>query len=249
MHISKLTIDDKNIAYKNNLSKVKNPSITIVFLSGFMSDMEATKSKHVEEYCNKESIGFLALDYSGHGSSSGTIVDGCISDWVHEANSVINHCTKTPVIIVGSSMGGWIALLVALKNNRVKGLVSIANGADFTEDLMWKKMTKTQQKTLMEKGSIKYRRRGSTYHVGKKLIQDGRNNLLLKKNIPLNIPVFLLHGFLDNVVPIENSIQLSKKLSTKNVTLILSKDSNHRMSSESDLRLLECSIERLLQQI
>lgn len=249
MHISKLIIDDKNIAYKNNLSKVKSPSITIVFLSGFMSDMEAKKSKYIEEYCNKKSIGFLALDYSGHGSSSGTIVDGCISDWAHEANTVINYCIKTPVIIVGSSMGGWISLLVALRNNRVKGLVSIANAVDFTEDLMWKQMTKNQQKKLMEDGSIKYRKRASTYHVSKKLIEDGRNNLLLKKKIPLSIPVFLLHGFLDNVVPIENSIKLSKKLSTKNVTLILAKDSNHRMSSELDLGLLESSIERLLQQI
>jgi len=249
MHTGKLTVDDKNIAYKNNLSKVKRPSITIVFLSGFMSDMEAHKSKHLEEYCNKKNIGFLALDYSGHGSSSGTIVDGCISDWVHEADTVINNCTKAPVIIVGSSMGGWISLLVALRNNRVKGLISIANAADFTENLMWKKMTKKQQQKLMENGSIKYRRWSLMHHIGKKLIEDGRKNLLLKKKIPLSIPVFLLHGFLDDVVPIGNSIQLSKKLSTKNVTLILSKNSNHRMSSESDLSLLESSIERLLQQI
>jgi len=249
MHVNSLIVDGKNIAYKSNLSKIKNPSITIVFLCGFMSDMEGQKSRHVEDYCNKKKLGFLALDYSGHGSSSGLITDGCISEWVYEANEVIESCTKTPIVLVGSSMGGWISLLVALKNSRIKGIVNIASGVDFTEDLMWKKFTKTQQKNLMSKGIIKIKRGEATYIVTRKLIEDGRKNLLLRKKIPLTIPVFLLHGFSDDVVPIDVSLQLSKKLDSTNVTLLLSKNSDHRMSSESDLALLDHALEQLLSKI
>jgi esterase/lipase len=236
-----------NIAYKDNFSKVKNPEITIVFLCGYMSDMEGAKSLFLEEVCTQNNLGYLAFDYSGHGKSSGDFLDGSISEWTEESIEIINKLVETPIIPIGSSMGGWISLLISLQlKNKVKGIINIASAVDFTENLMWNTFTENQKIALENENKITINRGGYDYCVTKKLIEDGRENLLLNGEISIYVPVILLHGMRDESVPVENSIKLAAKLSSKNVQIIISKDSDHRMSEEPDLQLLGESLLKLL---
>ena len=226
----------KNIAYKDNFSKTKDKSCSVVFLCGYMSDMEGTKSTYIEDFCTENNLGFLALDYSGHGSSSGDILDGCISEWYQEAIVVIESKISTPVILVGSSMGGWISLLVTLKlKEKVVGILNIASAVDFTEDLMWEEMIREEKAELIDQGVVKVKKGDREYKITKKLIEDGRKNLLMRSKIPIDIPVILLHGMQDDVVPVNLSIKLAEQLQSQEVRVILSKQSDHRMSSEKDL--------------
>ncbi|MCH9753743.1 MAG: alpha/beta hydrolase [Alphaproteobacteria bacterium] len=242
-----IIFNNKNIAYKNNFSKVKNPYRTIVFLCGYMSDMDGTKSLFLEDFCTENNLGYVALDYSGHGKSSGDFFEGSISEWTKESLAVINELVKTPMILIGSSMGGWISLLVAIKlKKKVAGIINIASAVDFTEVLMWDSFTEKQKFDLMGKGKINIERGGSDYCITKKLIEDGRKNLLLKKIIPIDMPVVLMHGFRDESVPIEISVKLAEQLSSKNVKVILVKDSDHRMSEQSDLKLLAIEVTELV---
>ena len=246
--LNKIVIDGKNIAYKSNFSKINNVSITIVFLCGFMSDMEGTKSQYLESLCTKKKLGYLSFDYSGHGSSSGLITDGCISEWTHEAISVIEHCIKSPVVLVGSSMGGWIALLVALKmQERIVGILNIAGAIDFTELLMWDSFSEQERIDLIKNGLVETERGSCRYNITRKLVEDGRSNLLLSDKIEVNIPIFLLHGSRDDIVPVSMSLTLAAKLTSENVRVIISKNSDHRMSSEQDLKLLGESLIQLLE--
>lgn len=236
---SKIIFNSKNIAYKNNFSKVKNVSRTIVFLCGYMSDMDGTKSLFLEEFCTVNNLGYVALDYSGHGKSSGDFFDGSISEWTKESIAVINEVVATPLVLIGSSMGGWISLLIALKlKNKVAGIINIASAVDFTENLIWEELTSKQKSILMEEGKVDMERGGANYSITKKLIEDGRRNLLLNKKIPINIPVTLLHGMCDESVPVKNSLKLAEQLSSENVKVIIEKKSDHRMSNETDLKLL-----------
>jgi len=237
--INSIVFNKKNIAYKNNFSKVKNPFRTIVFLCGYMSDMEGTKSIFLEELCTKENLGYVALDYSGHGKSTGDFFEGSISEWTQESLAVIDALVETPMILIGSSMGGWISLLVSLKlKKKVVAIINIASAVDFTEGLIWDELTKKQKSILMKKGKVDIKRGGSDYRITKKLIEDGRENLLLNKKILINIPVILMHGLCDKSVPVENSLKLAEKLSSKDVKIVLVKKSDHRMSEGHDLKLL-----------
>jgi uncharacterized protein len=247
MQYLKTKIGKHNIAYKANFSKVKNSELTIVFLCGYMSDMEGAKSLFLEEFCTKNNLSYLAFDYSGHGKSSGDFMDGSISEWAEESIEIINKLVETPIIPIGSSMGGWISLLVALQlKNKVKAIINIASAVDFTENLMWNKLTDNQKIILENDHKVTIDRGGYDYCVTKKLIEDGRENLLLNGEIPVDVPVVLLHGMRDDSVPVENSIKLAEKLSSKDVRVFISKDSDHRMSGESDLKLLGESLLKLV---
>ncbi len=238
-----------NIAYKSNFSKLKNSDITIVFLCGYMSDMEGTKSLFLEEFCTQNNLRYLAFDYSGHGKSSGNLMHGSISEWTEESIEIIKQLAETSIIPIGSSMGGWISLLVALKLKgkvKVKGIINIASAVDFTENLMWGALTDDQKVIIEKENKVTIGRGGYDYCITKKLIEDGRENLLLNREIPIDVPVILLHGMRDDSVPVENSIKLAEKLSSKDVQVVISKDSDHRMSEEADLQLLGSSILKLL---
>lgn len=240
-------ISEHNIAYKNNFLKVKNAKITVVFLCGYMSDMEGTKAEFLNEFCTKNGIGYFAFDYSGHGSSSGDIKNGTISQWSGEAIHIIERFVTTPVILVGSSMGGWISLLTALKlQDKVKGIVNIAGAPDFTEDLVWEDLTEEQKKTLEEKGEVVTYRGECEYCITKDFIEDGRKNLLLRGEIPLDVPVVLMHGAQDEIVPVDVSMKVMENLSSDNVKIVIKKNSDHRMSSDEDLQLLKESVSELL---
>ncbi len=225
------------------------PFPTVVYLYGFRSDMNGEKVTYLENLCRKSGFGFLTFDYSGHGASSGKFEEGTISLWLEDSLTMINHLTKGPVILVGSSMGGWLALLVALKlPQRIVGLLGIACAPDFTEELMWKKFSPTQQADVMNQGwtviPTEYNAKGWT--ITKNLIESGRNHLLLEKPIPLDIPIRFLHGIMDVNVPASFSQKLLELVTSKDAALTLLKSANHRLSEERDVRILGHHLQELV---
>ena len=222
---------------------------TVVYLYGFRSDMNGEKILFLEDQCAKEGLGFLAFDYSGHGVSSGAFEEGTISQWLSDSLNIIDHITQGPVIIIGSSMGGWLAHLVALERpKRIVGLLGIACAPDFTQKLMWEEFTPTQQTEIMTQGwtivPTEYNDKGWT--ITKNLIESGRNHLLLGKVIPLAIPIRYLHGMKDSSVPPSYSHQLLELVTSQDVTLTLIKSGDHRLSTEENKRLLENQLKELV---
>jgi len=228
---------DISIAYEK--SPGKSPGV--MFCGGFMSDMTGTKAMALEKFCREQGQAFIRFDYQGHGQSSGKFSDGTISQWFADALAVFDQLIEGPQILVGSSMGGWIALLIVLaRPERVKAFVGIAAAPDFTEDLMWEKYSDAQQQQLIQEGMLyepsEYGEQ--PYAITKQLIEDGRNNLLLRAPITLNVPVRLLQGMKDDDVPWQRSLMLAEKLQSNDVRTILVKDGDHRLSRDVDLKLL-----------
>jgi pimeloyl-ACP methyl ester carboxylesterase len=229
----------RRLAYRHSPPRSGLP--TVVFLSGFRSDMTGTKVGYLENLCQREGIGFLTFDYSGHGLSSGQFEEGTISQWLADALVIIDQRSTGALVLVGSSMGGWLAHLAALRRpDRVIGLVSIAAAPDFTQELMWEKFTRAQQTEIMNQGwtviPTAYNQNG--WVIAKGLIEDGRNHLLLGQSIPLAIPVRLLHGMKDQDVPMSYAERLVNLLDSADVTLTLIKSGDHRLCREEDLQIL-----------
>ena len=224
--------------------------LTIVYLYGFRSDMNGEKVYFLESLCNQEGLGFLTLDYSGHGVSSGAFEDGTISQWLQDSLDLIDHITQGDIILVGSSMGGWIAHLVALQRpNRIVGLIGIASAPDFTQELIWGNMTPSQKTKLMNEGQIivatEYNTQGWT--ITKSLVEDGRKHLILGRPIPLSIPIRYLHGLKDISVPPIYSQKLLDNVTSNNVTCTLIKSGDHRLSEEDNKHLLGAILLDLVQ--
>lgn len=213
----------------------------IVFLGGFRSDMQGTKALHLESWARAEGRAFLRLDYSGHGQSSGAFEDGCIGDWAEDAAAAVTQCTEGPVVLVGSSMGGWIALLLArAMAGRVAGLVGIAAAPDFTEDSLWQGMTPAERATLAATGRIE---RPSDYAEGpyvftRRLIEDGRRHLVLRSPLHLPFPARFLQGTADVDVPPSVALRLLDHATGPDIRLTLVKDADHRFSSPECLTLI-----------
>ncbi len=229
----------------------KSPGV--VFLTGFASDMNGEKALCLEKFCQNKGQAFLRFDYRGHGESSENFLDGCISDWTDDAIFALDFLTEGPQILVGSSMGGWIMLLVALAcPEKIAGLIGLAPAPDFTEDLIWEGFSKDQRATLKAKGLIKIRNGyddGQDYIITLKLITDGRKNLLLRDKIAVNCPVRLIHGLHDTDVPWATSQKISKRLQSTDVETTFIKNGDHRLSSPSDLDRLQKTLGALLQSI
>lgn len=225
------------------------PFPTVVYLYGFRSDMNGEKVTYIENLCQKNGWGFLTFDYSGHGASSGKFEEGTISQWLEDSLTMIDHLTKGPIILVGSSMGGWLAFLTALQRpQRIASLLGIASAPDFTEELMWKKFTPAQQAEVMTQGwtiiPTEYNSKGWT--ITKNLIESGRNHLLLGNPIALNIPIRLIHGIMDVNVPTSFSLALLELVTSQDVSLTLLKSANHRLSEEKDVRILGHHLQELV---
>ncbi len=224
----------------------------VVFLGGFRSDMTGTKAMRLEAWATARGQAFLRFDYSGHGASSGRFEDGAISDWLDDALAILDAASEGPQILVGSSMGGWIALLAArARPDRVAGLVLIAPAPDFTERLMWDILPETVKREILEKG---FHARPSAYDdapdiITRRLIEDGRRHLLLDRTIPISSPVRILHGMADADVPWRLSIELVEKLASRDVELTLVKSGDHRLSSGPDLARLETTLDALLERL
>ena len=223
---------------------------TTVFLPGYMSDMEGAKALETERFCGEHGLACLRLDYSGHGRSGGAFTDGTIGRWAADALLLLDRLTDGPLVLVGSSMGGWIMLLLALaRPERVSGLLGIAPAPDFTETLMWAAMMPAEREQLLRDGVLPVPSDYSApYPVTATLIEDGRQHLLLHAPIPLRCPVRLLHGQVDRDVPWETSMHLAQRLHSEDVQVTLVKDGDHRLSRPKDLRLLRQALGALLLQ-
>ncbi|MEC7490075.1 MAG: alpha/beta hydrolase [Pseudomonadota bacterium] len=224
----------------------------VMFLGGFMSDMCGTKAINIEKYCEKAGRAFVRFDYRGHGDSSGRFADGTIGAWASDALAVLDFCTDGPQVLMGSSMGGWIMLLTALaRPERVAGMIGIAAAPDFTEDLIWDRLDNSIRATLKEDGVYfspsEYGEQ--PYAITKKLIEEGRNHLLLRRPIPLHCPIRLIHGMCDESVPWMTTSRIAERILSEDVHILLIKDGGHRLSRDQDLAHLRLMLGELIEDI
>jgi pimeloyl-ACP methyl ester carboxylesterase len=225
-------------------------SPTVVFLPGFRSDLTGDKATALAAFCAARGIGMLRFDYSGHGASGGDFLDGTIGVWAADALAVVDALTSGPLVLVGSSMGGWIALLTALaRPDRVVGLVGVAAAPDFTQRLMWDSMAPAER-AVLERDGVLYvpSQYGDPTPITRGLIEDGAKHLLLTGRIPISCPVRLLHGQADPDVPWELSLRVAEQVEAADVRVVLVKDGDHRLSRPSDLALLRQTVGALLEQ-
>jgi len=220
----------------------------VVFLGGFKSDMEGTKALWLEAWARASGRAFLRFDYSGHGQSSGAFEAGAIGDWVADARAVLDGLTHGPQILVGSSMGGWISLLLArAMPERVAGLVTIAAAPDFTEDGMWAEFDAAQRRMLLEDGQVALPSEyGEPYVITRRLIEEGRDNLVLRSPLHLPFPVQFLQGTCDADVDISVALRLLDHASGPDIRLTLVKGADHRFSDPDCLALIGASVEDVL---
>lgn len=235
--------NDRRIAYHKSAARAP----TVIFCGGYMSDMEGTKATYLEETCSGLGLSYIRFDYSGHGSSSEEFVNGTITSWRDDALEVIDQLSEGPLIIIGSSMGGWIGLLVSLaRKERVRAFIGIAAAPDFTRELMWDKYSAEIRDALKRDGVYlepsEYR--DEPYKVSYALIQDGENHILLNREIELSCPVRLFHALKDRDVPSDTSARIADKLLSEDVIVSFSKTGDHSLSSPADLeRLRQALIE------
>jgi pimeloyl-ACP methyl ester carboxylesterase len=220
----------------------------VVFLGGFRSDMEGTKALHLETWARRTGRAFLRFDYSGHGQSSGRFEDGAIGDWAADAEAAITALTEGPQLLVGSSMGGWIALLVARRlPERIAGLVGIAAAPDFTA-AMEAEFTEQDRRSLAERGLLERPSdyAATPYTFTRRLFDDGRRNLVLAAPLRLPFPVRLLQGTADTDVAPDVALRLMNHADGPDIRLTLVKDADHRFSTPACLALIEASIGEIL---
>ena len=218
----------------------------IMFCGGFMSDMTGTKATALEAHCRSTGRACVRFDYAGHGASGGAFRDGTIGGWRDDALAVLDRVASGPQILVGSSMGGWIMLLVALaRPAHVAGLVGVAAAPDFTEDLIWSTLDDEGRRTLVETGEIvlpcDYG--DDPYPITMGLIEEGRGHLLLRAPIALRCPIHLLQGMRDEDVPWRTALRIAEQVESESVTVELIKDGDHRLSRDEDLARLCVAVE------
>ncbi|MEO8243440.1 MAG: alpha/beta hydrolase [bacterium] len=221
----------------------------VVFLGGFRSDMTGTKALFLQDWAARTGRGFLRLDYSGHGQSDGEFLDGAIGDWFEDALAALTSLTTGRQVLVGSSMGGWIALLMARQvPDRVAGLVGIAAAPDFTEDSMWAGFSASERAELMAKGQIATPSDYSPDHyvITRRLIEEGRQRLVLRTPLDLPFPVRLLQGSADVDVPAAVALRLFDHVTCPDLRLTLVKAADHRFSSDACLGLIVAAVEDVL---
>ena len=227
----------------------------LVWLGGYRSDMGSTKAAALDAEAERLGLGLLRFDYSGHGRSEGRLEDGTISRWLEETLAIVRAESEGPQIVLGSSMGGYIALLAARalersgETGRLAGLILIAPAVDFTETLIWERAPEEARRAIMETGAW---RRPSAYSdepdvLTRALIEDGRNHLLLGGMIRTFCPTVVLQGMRDEDVPYSHALKLMERLGADPATLTLVKDGDHRLSRPQDLRLLFDAVERMIE--
>jgi pimeloyl-ACP methyl ester carboxylesterase len=237
-----------SIAYRRISRSAVSPLPEVVFLGGFMSDMTGRKAAALAEFCAAKGQGFVRFDYFAHGRSTGAMEDATIGGWTADAVAVIDRLTQGPLVLVGSSMGGWLMLLATLaRAERISGLVGVAAAPDFTEELVWNAYSPEEKEKLMTDGKIEepspYGER--PYVFTRTLIEDGRRHRLLGGPIPVCVPVRLIHGMADRDVPYALSFRLAERLETADVAVTLIKDGDHRLSRDRDLACLQAQVAEL----
>ena len=220
----------------------------VVFLGGFRSDKDGTKALDLEEWARAQGRAFLRFDYSGHGMSSGDFLEGSIGDWAEDARSIITGLTDGPQILVGSSMGGWISLILARDMpEKVAGLVTIAAAPDFTEDGYWAGFNDDQRATLERHGQIAIPNEYSDepYIITKRLIDEGRNQLVLRNPLLLPFPTRFLQGTADTAVETATALRLLEHADGPDMRLTLVKDADHRFSDPDCLAMIRRAVEEV----
>jgi pimeloyl-ACP methyl ester carboxylesterase len=223
-----------------------------VFFGGFRSDMTGTKADALAARALRAGRGFLRFDYMGHGTSGGRFEDGTIGRWRDDALRAVDALTEGSLILVGSSMGGWIMLLVALaRRERVRGLIGVASAPDFTEELIWKRASPEDRERLRRDGRIlvESSHESEGYPLSARLIDEAREHLVLPGPIELDCPTRLLHGLADDEVPWDLSLRLARGLGSRDVGLVLVKDGDHRLSDPRSLARLEATLGSLEEQV
>lgn len=232
--------------------RLEGKSPTVVFLGGFRSDMTGQKALALEGFCRQRGLSFLRFDYTGHGQSGGDFLDGTIETWRRDSLDTIDRLTQGRLVLVGSSMGGWMMLLAALaRPERVAGLVGIAAAPDFTEELMWPNMAEPVRRALQEKGVI-YRPTAYSndpYPITLGLIETGRKHCLLDKPIPLSCPARLIHGMKDPDVPWQTAARLAERLAATDVVVTLIKEGGHRLSEPAEIARIEAAVAELVAKV
>ena len=231
----------KKIRY---LKHIQKDSDYIVFLHGFMSDLEGKKPKVFLNFAKKNKLGFIALEYSGHGKSTGKFTKGNISKWTRETYLLLKKTVKkNKIFFIGSSMGAWISLnQFKFFKNQIKGFLGIGSAPEFLENLMWKKFTKKMKAETIKKG-IYYLKHGNyTYPITLQLLSDGRKNRVFNKKIKSKIKVTMVHGQKDEVVPVSYSKKILKIFTNAKKKLVIVKNGDHSLSSNKGLKILKKEI-------
>jgi len=241
-----LTKNNQKIHYKF----INNKSLTtIIFLHGLMSDIKSKKAKHLKKFANKNKINLLLFEYSGHGRSSGKFTDLSIKNWVEDSRSIIKKLIKkNKIVLIGSSMGAWIGImLIKYFYKKIKGFVGIAAAPDFTEELIWKKLSIVEKNKIKEDKIYKLKSSHKNFYpITKKFLFDGKKVLVLNKKIKCNFPVELLHGVNDSSVSWFYSIRLIKTLISKKLNLTIIDDGSHSLSRTQDLKKLDLAIKNII---
>jgi pimeloyl-ACP methyl ester carboxylesterase len=227
------------IAYKS----LKGRGLGIIFIHGLNSDMNGTKALTVEKYARKNNLNFIRFDCRGHGKSHGRFEEFTISDWRKDLLNIIDYVARGPQILIGSSMGGWLMMLAAkARPQRIKGMIGLAAAPDFGKDL-YNSLNKKNKKEITTKGITKYSSYGFSYYLTKKFFIESEKNRVLKNSFRFTKPLVLIHGLKDNVVEEDVPRKILKKVTGKNINIIYLKESDHRLSSKTDLKMITQSID------
>jgi len=252
--------DGRSIAYEaERRSGPTYSSSGIMWLGGFNSSMAGTKATALARWARAAGRECVRFDYSGHGASSGRLEDGTISRWLDETAAIFDDIATGPQLLIGSSLGGWLALLllrrhlerVGVDDSRVRGLVLIAPAVDMSEDLMWAQFSREVRATIMKDG-VWYRPSAygdGPYPITRALIEDGREHLLLRDAIAAPCPVRILHGLDDPDVPWQHGVRVAKALDGDDVTATLIAGGDHRLSRDRDILRLLRHVERLAKRV
>ena len=238
----------KKIRYLTNYFK-KN--LYIIFLHGFMSDLEGEKPLNFQKFSKKKKLGFLGIEYSGHGKSSGKFTTGNISQWTDEVKLVIKKIVKkNNFILIGSSMGAWLAInQFKFFKNQIKGFLGIGSAPEFLERLMWKKFTKKMKNETKKKGIYNLKYGDYEYPITYQLIKDGRKNKVLNKNIKSKIYLTMLHGSKDEVVPVIYSKKILKLFKNAKKKIVIIKNGDHSLSSKKNLKKINSELSKIVSNI
>ena len=233
---------NQKIAYK--FFKGKSPGI--VFIHGLNSDMKGLKATSIEKYAKKIGLSYLRFDCRGHGKSHGKFEEYSISDWKKDLIDILDNVTSGPQILIGSSMGGWLMMLAAReRKSRVAGLIGLAPAPDFTKNL-FAELPKKVRNEINKNGISKVKKWKYSYIFTKKFFEEGKKNFVLNNKFLFNKPVILIHGLQDNEVSPQITQKIVKKISSKEVQVRYLKNSDHRLSSKSDLKIIRNAIENIL---
>ena len=235
----------KKIRYLSNYYKEK---LYIVFLHGFMSDIEGEKPRMLYRYSKKNKLGFLALEYSGHGKSSEKFTNGNISKWSKEIKIIIKKIVKkNNFILIGSSMGAWLGInQFKSYKKQIKAFLGIGSAPEFLENLMWKKFTKKMKKETKKNKIYNLKHGNFEYPITYQLIKDGRKNKVLNKKINTKISVTMIHGSKDEVVPVNYSRKVLKIFSKAKKKLIIVKNGDHSLSRKDRLKKIVNELDKII---